>query len=84
MEIVVKEILNWQHSDWKDKLVEIHIIKDEKLEDCFKRVYAMKRSGRYDSARRYEFADKSVEEKYWDWKEKNETIEMFYASVTVD
>lgn len=84
MEIVVNEILNYQNTDWKDKLVESHIISGEKLEDCFKRVYAMKRSGRYDSARRYDFHDSSLTSKYADWKAKNETIEMYYGSATVD
>ena len=84
MEIKVNEIINWFHSNYKDELVQIHIIKGNTLEDCFHKVYALRRSGRYDSARKYKFEDSSLEEKYQNWKEKNETIEMFYGSGTVD
>lgn len=84
MEIKVNEIINWVHSDYKDKLVRVHNIKVKTLEDCFKRVYALRRSARYDSVRRYDFDNPSFESKYQNWKEKNETIEMFYGSATVD
>lgn len=84
MKIKVNEIINWFYSDYKDKLVKVHVIEKQTLEDCFKTVYALRRSGRYDSARRYDFDNLSLESKYREWKEKNETIEMFYGSAVVD
>ena len=84
MQIKVNEIVNWFYSDYKDKLVKIHILKGKTLDECFRKMYALRRSGRYDNARRYEFQDKSLKEKYLDWKEKNETIEMYYGNGVVD
>lgn len=84
MEVKINEIINWVHSNYKDKIVQIHIVKSETLEGCFKQMYSFRRSGRYDSARRYEFEDRALESKYRGWKEKNETIEMYYGSATVD
>lgn len=84
IQIRVNEIINWVHSDYKDKLVQTHIINGETLEVCFKRVYGLRRSGRYDNERRYDFEDASLEERFREWKNKNETIEMFYGSAVVD
>lgn len=84
MQIVVLEILNYFYTNYKDELVKKHILKGKTIEDCFKQMYALKRSGRYDNARRYEFADKDLEKPYVDWKYKNENIEMYYGSATVD
>lgn len=84
MEIKIKEIINWVYSDYKDRIVQIHTIKDSTVEDCFKRVYVLRRSGRYDNVRRYDFDDHSLEERYQKWVEQNETIEMYYGSGTVD
>lgn len=82
--IIVNEILNWVYSDYKDVLVQTHIITKPSIEDCFKRVYALRRSARYDSARRYEFDDPALENKYNAWKSGYETIENFYGSSPVD
>lgn len=84
VEIKVNEILNWFHSNYQDKLVETHIIKRYTMEECFHQVYELRRSARYDSARRFDFDDPGLEKQYNDWKSKNETIEMFYGSGTVD
>jgi hypothetical protein len=84
IEIKVNEIINWFYSDYKDKLVNVHTIKCDTLENCFKSVYTMRRSCRYDSARRYDFDDPVLESQYNDWKQKNETIEMFYGGATID
>lgn len=84
IEIKVNEILNWFHSNYKDKLVQVHVIKENTIEDCFKRVYALRRSARYDSARRYDFEDITLEAKYAEWKSGYETIETFYGSAVVD
>lgn len=84
MEIKVNEIINWFYSDYKDKLVKVHVLKADTLENCFRKVYALRRSGRYDNERRYDFDDESLEAKYREWKEKNETIDMYYGSATVD
>ena len=84
MKIQVNEIINWFYSDYKDKLVKVHMLEGKTLDDCFRKMYALRRSGRYDSVRRYEFQDKSLKEKYLDWKEKNETIEMYYGNGVVD
>ena len=84
VEIKVNEILNWFYSNFKDDLVQVHVIKGNTLEDCFKRMYALRRSSRYDNARRYDFNDPELETRYNDWKRKNETIEMFYGGATVD
>lgn len=84
LEIKVNEIINWFHSNYKDKLVHTHIITGETIEECFKKVYGLRRSGRYDSERRYDFEDVELEEKFLQWKSKNETIEMYYGSATVD
>lgn len=82
--ITVNEILNYYQTDYKDKLVQTHSITGKYLENCFSRVYAMRRSARYDSARRYEFTNKELEEQYQNWKQKHETIGMYYGSATVD
>jgi hypothetical protein len=84
IEIKVNEIINWFHSNYKDKLVCTHTIIGETIEDCFKKVYGMRRSGRHDSARRYDFEDAELEEKFLQWKSRNENIEMYYGSTTVD
>ena len=84
IEIKVNEIINWFHSNYKDKLVKVHTIKCDTLENCFKSVYAMRKSCRYDSARRYDFDNPVLESQYNDWKQKNETIEMFYGGSPVD
>ena len=84
MRIQVNEIINWFYTNYKDKLVETHILEGKTLDECFKKMYALRRSGRYDIARRYEFQDKSLEEKYLEWKEKNETIAMYYGNGVVD
>ena len=84
MEIKINETLRWFRSNYKDELIQVHTIKGNTLEDCFRKVYAMRRSARYDSGRKYKFQDVSLEDKYNDWKQKNETIEMYYGSATVD
>ncbi|MBC5688161.1 hypothetical protein H8S37_04335 [Mediterraneibacter sp. NSJ-55] len=83
MVVKVNEIINWFYSNYRDKLVQVHEFHGTK-EECFKRIYALRRSGRYDSARRYEFQDKILESEYQKWKDKNETIEMFYGSGVID
>lgn len=82
--ITVNEILNWFYSDYKDVLVHTHTITESSIEDCFKRVYALRHSARYDSARRYEFDDPALENNYSAWKSSYETIETFYGSSPVD
>ena len=85
VEIKVNEIIkNWFYSNYKDKLVKVHTISGNTVEDCFKRVYALRCSARYDSARRYNFEDASLEKKYAEWESGYETIETFYGSATVD
>lgn len=84
VEIKVNEILNWFYSNYKDQLVQVHTISGSTIEDCFKRVYALRRGARYDSARRYDFEDSSLEDKYTAWKSGYETIETYYGSATVD
>ena len=84
LEIRVNEVINWFHSKYKDELVHTHIITGETIEECFKKVYGMRRSGRYDSARRYDFEDMELEEKYIQWKSRNENIEMYYGSGIID
>lgn len=84
MTVKVKEIINWVYSDYKDQLVQMHIITATNMDEVFRRVYALERSSRYDSVRRYEFEDASLKPKYDIWKETGVTIEMFYGSATVD
>lgn len=84
IEIKVNEIINWFHSNYKDEPVQVHTIIENTIEDCFKRVYALRRSARYDSARRYDFEDSSLEDKYKAWESGYETIETYYGSATVD
>lgn len=84
MEVVIEEIINWHHSDYKDKLVGRHRIKAATKEEAFRKMYGMRRSARYDSCRRYEFEDRSLEPEYQDWKDRNETIEMYYGGGVVD
>ena len=84
MTIEVNEIINWFYSDYKDKLVQVHVLKGDTLEDCFHQMYALRRSGRYDNARRYDFQDTELEEKYQNWKATHETIEMYYGGGVVD
>lgn len=84
MKINVNEITNWFYSDYKDELVAVHVLQGDTLEDCFYQMYALRRSGRYDNDRRYEFQDTGLEEKYYDWKSTHETIEMYYGGGVVD
>ena len=76
MKIQANEIINWFYSNYKDKLVKVHTLEGKTLDECFRKMYALQRSARYDNARRYEFQDVSMEEKYSEWKEKNETSAM--------
>lgn len=84
VEFVVNEIINWVHSDYKDRLVKLHHIKGDTEDEAFRKVYALRRSGRYDNVRRYDFADPAVEERYRAWKDANEDITMYYGGGTVD
>lgn len=84
IEIKVYEILNCFHTKYKDKLVQTHTLKGDTQEDCFHKMYALRRGARYDSARSYQFQESGLEEQYQAWVKKNETIEMFYGSATVD
>lgn len=84
IEIRINEIINWFHSDYKDKLVKVHAIKENTIDECFKKVYTLRRSGRYDSARRYEFENPDLEKDFKEWESKNETIELYYGSAVVD
>lgn len=84
MTVDIKEILNWVYSDYKDVLVKVHHLKGKTIEDVFKQMYAMRRSGRYDNERRYEFSDRTLEGEYNAWKKQNETIDMYYGCGTVD
>ena len=83
MTIKVNEIINWFYSDYKDKLVQVHVLRGT-MDQCFRKMYALRRSARYDNARRYDFDDTVLEDKYKDWERENETIEMFYGSGVVD
>jgi hypothetical protein len=82
--VKVNEILNWFHSDYKDDLVQVHTVCGNSIEDCFKCVYALRRSARYDNARRYDFQNADLESKYNKWVSDYETIETYYGSATVD
>ena len=73
----------WQNRP-NDTLVKVHTVKAETLDDCFRQMYELRRSARYDNQRVYKFEDESLEEKYWDWKSKNETFEMYYGNGVVD
>ena len=84
MTVEVNEIINWFYSDYKDKLVHVHVLQGNTLEGCFYQMYALRRSGRYDNARRYDFQDTELEEKYQNWKATHETIEMYYGGGVVD
>lgn len=84
VEIKVNEVLNWFYSDYKDELVQVHTIKGNSLDECFRNVYELRRSSRYDSARKYVFVDTALEAEYQEWKQNNETIQMYYGSGTVD
>lgn len=84
MRIEVNEIINWVYSNYEDELVEVHTITGDNAVDCFKRVYALERSSRYDSERRYEIANPDIGREYKEWKQHGVTIEMYYGSATVD
>ena len=82
--VKVNEIVNYAGTNFKDKLVQVHVITAENYDTVFRRMYAFCRSARYDNARRYEFEDSSLKSKYKEWKQKNETISLFYGNGTVD
>ena len=84
MTVEVNEIINWFYSDYKDKLVHVHVLQGNTLEDCFYQMYALRRSGRYDNARRYDFHDTELEKKYQNWKATHEIIEMYYGGGVVE
>lgn len=80
----IRETLNHSITNYKDKTVQVHRVQTDTKDALFRKVYAMRRSARYDSSRRYEFETRALEEEYRDWKDKNETIEMYYGNATVD
>lgn len=82
--VEIKEMLRDWRDGGKEKLVMVHQIDSDDKEMIFRRMYAYRRSARYDSARHYRFADESLEQEFLDWKDKNETIEMFYGGGVVD
>ena len=84
MQIKINETLRLFRSNYKKELVKVHTVECNTLEECFSRVYAMRRSARYDSQRKYEFQDDYLEQLYNNWENKNETIEMYYGSAVVD
>lgn len=83
VEIKIYEFINCVYSNYKDKLVQVHAAKGERMNDCFEEMYSLRRSARYDPARKYRFEDETLEIAYREWKAKNETIEMYYGSATV-
>ena len=81
----VNEIINWFHSDYKDKLVQTHHVKAVTRRDMCLKIYAFERSSRYDSARRYEIVEDDFRSLYSDWKEcGGVTMEVYYGGGTVD
>jgi hypothetical protein len=43
IKIRIIEIINWFHNNYKDKIVHIHIINGETIEECFKKVYGLRK-----------------------------------------
>lgn len=82
--VKVKEIINWVYSNFEDEVVKVHVIEAESYDGAFRQKYSMDRSARYDSARRYEFDDPSMEPQYRKWVKENETVELYYGGGTVD
>lgn len=80
----IYEILNHFITQYKDKVVQIHHIEAETKDILFRKMYALCRSARYDNGRRYEFTDTTLAWEYQKWKEKNETINMYYGTAVVD
>lgn len=84
MVLLVNEILNWSYSGYRDKVVQVHRITGNDLDSCFRQVYGLEWSTRYDSARRYKIRDPELENKYRNWLEGNLTVDLYYGSATVD
>lgn len=80
----IYEILNHFITDYKDKVVQVHHIRAKTNDTLYQKMYGLRRSARYDNGRRYEFADTTLESEYQKWKEKNETIDMYYGTAVVD
>lgn len=85
LEVKINETLErWDGGAFRKKLVHAHTVKADTMDKVFHKVYAMRRSARYDSGRHYEFNDPSLEQEFWAWKKKNETIDMYYGGGVVD
>lgn len=82
--IRINEIVNGYFTDHKDMLVQVHAVDAQPIEMAFRRMYALRRSARYDGTRRYEFVDPSLEPAYQKWRDRNETVEMYYGNAVVD
>ena len=83
-EVRVNEVINCYRTRFEDEVNQTIVIREESLEKCFLKVYALQRGARYDSGRYYEVADKQMAEQYRRWVKQNETIELYYGSATVD
>lgn len=84
MEYKLDEIMNWFHNGYKDEVYKTHIVQGNSLKDIFKKAYNYTRSSRYDNARRYEFQDKDIQDKYNNWVHTDVTMEMYYGGGVVD
>lgn len=84
MVLLVNEILNWSYSGYRDKVVQVHRVVGNGPDSCFRQVYGLERSARYDSARRYEIQDPELEDRYRNWLRGNLTVDLYYGSATVD
>lgn len=84
MEIIINEIFNHTIlTNGKDKITR-KIINEETLDKCFRKVYELERSARYNNYVYHKFVDENIEKIYYEWKQKNETITLYYGGGVVD
>lgn len=84
MKAEVYEIIHSHLTNYQNKVYKTFTIEAETEDKLFRKFYAEERGLRYCNDRWLEFVEGSMNEKYREWKEKNETISMYYGSATVD
>ena len=60
------------------------IIEGNTFDECFRKKYELDRGDRYNNYQYHEFEDDELKTKYMEWKEKNETINLYYGGGVVD
>ena len=84
MEIIINKIFNHCILTKGLDRIERKVIKGDTLKECFLQIYELERSARYNNYLNYDFVNPDMKKAYREWKNKNETIELYYGGGVVD